>query len=118
MNPCLILSSVTLLQKLYDTLLFLLLDTPRTVKRHCTIQNHNSVKIPWFQNIHVCKLVFHDKIQNRAVQYYTTGNDSIDYKELTIVIIEIKVTAPLFSLGVSAGDTKAVQKKARKNAML
>jgi hypothetical protein len=35
-----------------------------------------------------------------------------------IVIIEVEVTAPLFSLGVSAGDTEAVQKKPRKNAIL
>lgn len=33
-------------------------------------------------------------------------------------IVKERVTAPLFSLGVSAGDTEAVQKKTRKNAML
>ena len=32
--------------------------------------------------------------------------------------INTTITAPLFSLGVSAGDTEAVQKKTRKNAML
>ena len=78
------------------------------MKRHRTVQNHNEVKALLIHNILIDELVFHDKIQNRAVQYYTTRNDSIDYKELTIVIIEIKVTAPLFSLEVSAGDTEAV----------
>lgn len=34
------------------------------------------------------------------------------------VNVKVSVTAPLFSLGVSAGDTEAVQKKTRKNAML
>ena len=33
-------------------------------------------------------------------------------------LVQFPVTAPLFSLGVSAGDTEAVQKKTRKNAML
>jgi len=37
---------------------------------------------------------------------------------ITTEILEFQVTAPLFSLGVSAGDTEAVQKKTRKNAML
>ena len=42
----------------------------------------------------------------------------MDAETILIHTINIMVTAPLFSLGVSAGDTEAVQKKTRKNAML
>ena len=57
-------------------------------------------------------------IEDGILRQHITGKIRIDGKELRIIIIKIEVTAPLFSLGVSAGDTEAVQKKTRKNAML
>ena len=62
------------------------------MKRHRTIQNHYEVKIPWFHNILIEKLVLHNIVENRPVQHVTTGNNRFDYEELTIVIIEIKET--------------------------
>ena len=65
MTLCLFPSRYTgKLQKLYKSMLFLLLDTPRTVKRHCTIQNHYEVKALLIHNILIDELVFHDIVED------------------------------------------------------
>lgn len=47
-------------------------------------------------------------IEDGILRQYITGKIRIDGKELRIVIVKIEITAPLFSLEVSAGDTEAV----------
>ena len=56
-----------LLQELNECLLLLLLDTPRTVKRHCTIQNHYEVKALLIHNILIDELVFHDIVEDGSI---------------------------------------------------
>ena len=78
------------------------------MERHCAIQNHYEVKALLIHNILIDELVFHDIVEDGSIWYNATGHDGINNQELMIVIIEVEVTAPLFSLEVSAGDTEAV----------
>ena len=57
-------------------------------------------------------------IEDDILRQHITGEIGIDGKELRIIIIKIEVTAPLFSLEVSAGDTEAVSQKVKKSTML
>ena len=66
-TPCLLLYRYDLLQKLYDTLLFLLLDTTRTMEQHRTIQNHYEVKALLIHNILIDELVFHDIVEDGTI---------------------------------------------------
>lgn len=88
------------------------------MKRHRAVQENHKVNILWIQNIHIKGKLLQEIVKNSIVQDGIAWQPGIKGPILKTVIIEIEVTAPLFSLGVSAGDTEAVQKKTRKNAML
>ena len=93
------------------------LQSSRTMEWHDAIQQNHKVNILRIQDIFIKSNLLQKIVENRIVQDGIAWQPRIKRPILITVIIEIKVTAPLFSLGVSAGDTEAVQKKTRKNAM-
>jgi len=88
------------------------------VERHDAVQNHQNVNVLRLQEITVKGHLLQDVVENGVVSNRILRNPRVIGHHFKVVIVEVKVTAPLFSLGVSAGDTEAVQKKTRKNAML
>ena len=75
---------------------------------HRAVQQNHKVNILWIQNIHIKSNLLQEIVKNRIVLDCIAWQPRIKEPILKTVIIEIEVTAPLFSLEVSAGDTEAV----------